>query len=1116
MHSTNNPPDAMRISVPFQLFASFLLFAAAVVAGPPDGHAQTPIPDDALVDDWDVTDARGQTRTIDFEVDEGTWMSLDVSPDGQWLVFDMVFHIYRMPIGGGDAEMLTGDSGVAVNFHPRISPDGQHIAFISDRGGQNNLWVMDVDGSNARQVARDRDRQMAQPRWTPDGEYIIVRRSGSNSGLVQYHREGGEGVVLVGDDEVSGAIWPSPTADEEYLYFQASPGSGNVLQGDFQLRRYSFETGQIVDITAGDGYGPASGRVSSGGAFSPEISPDGRWLAFGRQIMDGLMEYRGHEFGPRSALWLRDLETGQERKIMDPIAPVRENRRGDAYIPLYTWTPDGNSIVIFQGGKIRRLDVESGEVSTIPFTARVQRTISEQAFNHGFRITDEPFQPRFLRWQSVSPDGSQVVFQAAGRIWIQDLPDGEPARLTPEDFDGAEFAPSWSPDGGAIAFTTLTADNRGHIWRADPRPGATPRQLTQRPAFYTHTVWSPEGDAIVATRGAGATERGRTVTHDAIHHLVEVPAGGGQATLITEVAIPTGTSPSSFARRGITQASFGPDGRIFFPQASRHDDHGNVTDLVSVRRDGSGRRVHMVFPYADEIVPSPDGRRVAFQEGDNIWLTTFPRLGTGGEPVYIDKRNGVLPIRQVSLQGGLFPKWRDDGTTLEFGNAHHHLTYNVETEQIDTLSIEFTIPQDIPEGSVAVTGATVLTMVDGQVIENGTVVAEGARITCVGTADACDTSGVDHVIDAAGKTVMPGIIDMHAHHYRENRGHRPPNDYEVAMYLAYGVTANLDNSMWSQNIFPDAERIMAGNLIGPRTYSTGDPLYAGDGARYNRIESYEDAWHNVARLKNWGAVAIKQYSYPQRDARQWLTDAGRRMDLMVTGHWNHGVIMDGHTGWEHRFPHEPMYEDMARFYGEAEAVFVPTWVVEGDGPRNIEKFFAEQDLWLDEKQRVWMPWRNLAFLRRRNLNPDTDYNYPLVAQAAADIVAHGGYSSVGGHGEHHALASHWEIWMAASAFGNMGALEVATRHGAYFLGAEEDLGTLEEGKLADLLILNSNPLDDIRSTQDIEYVMQGGRVYDGLHLDQVWPAERPFGLKYWLDDDVLLRDVRPVDGWDRE
>src|SRR5437867_3558170 len=126
---------------------------------------------------WDVTQARGRTREIDFTTSEGTWMSVDISPDGRWIVFDLLANIYRVPVEGGEAQCLTCDSGVALNFHPRISPDGQALAFVSDRKSQNNLWVMNADGANPRQIVNDRELRVFEPTWTRDGQYIVVRRS---------------------------------------------------------------------------------------------------------------------------------------------------------------------------------------------------------------------------------------------------------------------------------------------------------------------------------------------------------------------------------------------------------------------------------------------------------------------------------------------------------------------------------------------------------------------------------------------------------------------------------------------------------------------------------------------------------------------------------------------------------------------------------------------------------------------------------------------------------------------------------------------------------------------------------------------------------------------------
>jgi Tol biopolymer transport system component len=153
---------------------------------------------------WDVTKARGTTRDIDFSTSEGTWMSADISPDGRWIVFDLLAHIYRVPIEGGEAECLTQSSGVALNFHPRISPDGTTIAFVSDRQGQNNLWLMNADGAQPRAVFTDKDVRVFEPAWSPDGRYIYVRRQdmhrNGGSGIWMYSREGGEGIEIVGRD----------------------------------------------------------------------------------------------------------------------------------------------------------------------------------------------------------------------------------------------------------------------------------------------------------------------------------------------------------------------------------------------------------------------------------------------------------------------------------------------------------------------------------------------------------------------------------------------------------------------------------------------------------------------------------------------------------------------------------------------------------------------------------------------------------------------------------------------------------------------------------------------------------------------------------------------------
>ncbi|MFQ5792139.1 MAG: amidohydrolase, partial [Acidobacteriota bacterium] len=707
---------------------------------------------------WKVDEPHGPTREISFTTDEGTWLSLDVHPEGETIVFSLLGDLYLLPIEGGEAKRIT--HGPAYDVQPRFSPEGNRIAFASDRGGTENLWTCDLDGNNARQISREKETFINSPAWSPKGEYLVGRKrltDRSSLGTVElwmWHVKGGEGIQLTKKDEQPDAADPVVSPDGRFIYFSARDSrfryDRNVYQGIWQIKRFDRVTGQVVPMTR-----------EYGGAAAPRLSPDGKTLAFIRRD-------RG-----QTVLELLDLVTGQARRLASGLErDLQESFSFHGVFPGYAWTPDGRSLIATADGKIGRWNVESGERSAIPFQAKVEHRTTE-ALRFRPEIDTESLRVRIFRWPVESPDGKRLAVSALGHLYAMDLPGGRPRRITKRS--ELEYAPAYSPGGEKLAFVTWSDADGGHVWWL-PTDGSAPAvRLTEHPAQYVNPAFSPDGTKIVFVKGSGAAFRDHDLSDELWHEIHWVNATGGPTHYVI------GTKNRGTNRR-VTRPHFSPAGeRIYFleNEPAEKPNQPPKSVLVSVKLDGTDHRKHLRWDRADEAMVSPDGGWVIFNEQHNAWLTALPAAGS--QTVDVNLKSSALPLTQLTEEGGEWVNWADGGRTLTwiFGTRYHRLALDKafptpEAEEkgkkklpaSESLEIGLTVPRARPTEAVAYTGARLITMKGDEVIEGGVIWVEGNRIRAVGEQGSVPIPPGVRTVDVSGRTVVPGLFDEHAHlHY---------------------------------------------------------------------------------------------------------------------------------------------------------------------------------------------------------------------------------------------------------------------------------------------------------------------------------------------------------------
>ena len=457
-------------------------------------------------------------RTLSLDTDEGTWISVDVSPDGETIVFDLLGDLYTIPLAGGDATPLT--AGMAYDSQPRYSPDGSRVLFVSDRDGAENLWLIDVESKATRQVTDASANNYESPEWLPDGDYLIAAVGAGalaggdrrNPKLRMWHVDGGTGIQLIDEPGSRRITGPAPTPDGRHIWYAQRERlwQYNAIFPQYQLGVYDRETGEQYVRTS-----------RYGSALRPTLSPDGAWLVYGTRHED------------RTGLRLRELASGDERWLAYPVQrDDQESVAGADTLPGMSFTPDSSEVVVSYGGRIWRVPIAEGaEPVAVPFRVRTELEIGpELAFK--YPVDDSlRFTVRQIRDAAPSPDGTALAFAALDRLYVRPIPDGEPRRLT--ELDMVEAQPAWSPDGAWIAFVTWSPDG-GHLYKVRADGSAPPVRLSTRPAIFQHPAWSPDGTRLVAIQGPARSfrEAARQTAPGASANIVSLPAGGGDWTLV--------------------------------------------------------------------------------------------------------------------------------------------------------------------------------------------------------------------------------------------------------------------------------------------------------------------------------------------------------------------------------------------------------------------------------------------------------------------------------------------------------------------------------------------------------------------------------------------------------